>query len=488
MDVQMLQVAEAVAREKGVEESLVIEAMEQAIKTAARRTYGEKNVHAKLNRETGSMDLFHVRTVVEEVEDELNELTLDTAKELDPEAEIGSEYRESLAPIELGRIAAQTAKQVINQKIREAERDRVVAEYEERVGELMTGIVKRVERGNVYVDLGRGEAVMYREDMLPRESYRQGDRVRVYLREVRNQPKGPLVFVSRSDAGMVQRLFEQEVPEIQDGLVVIQAIARDPGSRTKMAVISNDAAVDPVGACVGMRGSRVQAVVNELHGEKIDIIEWTPDTVSFVVNALAPAEIERVLMDEDSNTIEVATAEDQLAIAIGRRGQNVRLASELTGWQIEIMTAGEEHEKRAGELSAARALFQDTLDIDEGFSTLLCNEGFLSLENLAYCAIEDLTAIDGLDEEMSHELQNRARNKLLQQELGKQESAEIEESLLKLPNMSDELAAELAVRGIGTAEAMADAGVDDLQGIEKADREQLEALILAAREACGWFD
>ncbi len=488
MDVQMLQVAEAVAREKGVEEDLVIEAMEQAIKTAARRTYGEKNVQAKINRETGGMDLFHVRTVVEEVEDELNELTLEQAKELDPEVEIGTEFRESLPPIEMGRIAAQTAKQVINQKIREAERDRVVAEYEPRVGELMTGIVKRVERGNVYVDLGRGEAVMYREDMLPRESYRQGDRVRVYLREVRNQPKGPLVFVSRSDAGMVQRLFEQEVPEIQDGLVTIQAIARDPGSRTKMAVISNDAAVDPVGACVGMRGSRVQAVVNELHGEKIDIIEWTPDTVSFVVNALAPAEIERVLMDEDTNTIEVATAEDQLAIAIGRRGQNVRLASELTGWQIEIMTAGEEHEKRASELAAAKELFQSTLDIDEDFSALLCGEGFLSLENLAYCAIEELTAIDALDDETAHELQNRARNTLLQQELGKQESAEVEESLLKLPEMSEALAAELAVRGIGTAEAMADAGLDDLQDIEHADREALEALILAAREACGWFD
>jgi len=488
MEVQMLQVAEAVAREKGVDEELVIEAMEQAIKTAARRTYGDKDVEATLNRETGAMDLFHVRTVVEEVEEELNELSLEQGRELDPAAEIGTQFKETLPAIEMGRIAAQTAKQVINQKIREAERDRVVAEYEPRVGELITGIVKRVERGNVYVDLGRGEAVMYREDLLPRESYRQGDRVRAYLREVRNQPKGPLVFISRSDAGMVQRLFEQEVPEVQDGLVVIQAIARDPGSRTKMAVISNDAGVDPVGACVGMRGARVQAVVNELHGEKIDIIEWTPDTVSFVVNALAPAEIERVLVDEDSNTIEVATSEDQLAIAIGRRGQNVRLASELTGWKIEIMTAGEERKKRVEEFDTARQAFEEHLDIDEGFATLLCNEGFLSLENLAYCSQEELIAIEGLDEDTSHELQTRARNYLLQQELGKQETAEIEESLLSLDGMSEELAAELAIRGIGTAEALADAGVDDLTSIEHATREELEAFIVAAREACGWFD
>ncbi len=488
MNVQMLQVVQAVAREKGVEEELVIDAMEQAIKTAARRTYGDKNVETTIDRETGEMKLCHVRTAVEEVEDEENEVTLEAAREMDANAEIGTEFREPLPPIELGRIAAQTAKQVINQKIREAERDRVVAEFEPRVGELITGIVKRVERGNVYVDLGRGEAVMYREDLLPRESYRRGDRVRAYLREVRNQPKGPLVFISRADAGMVQRLFEQEVPEIQDGLVVIQAIARDPGSRTKIAVISNDPAVDPVGACVGMRGARVQAVVNELHGEKIDIIEWTPDTVTFVVNALAPAEIERVLVDEENNTIEVAVAEDQLAIAIGRRGQNVRLAGDLTGWSIEIMTAGEEREKRTAELDAARAMFQEFLDIDESFSTLLCNEGFISMENLAYCTIEELTAIEGLDEDTAHELQNRARNTLLQQELGRQERVKIEDSLLQLPDMNSELADQLAAHGIGSAQALADAALDELEGVEGASREQLEAMILAAREACGWFD
>lgn len=488
MKMEMLQVADAVAREKGVEQELVIEAMEQALRTAARRTYGNKHVEADIDRLTGEISLYHVRTVVEEVEDEENELTLEAGRELDSKAEIGTEFKESLPPIELGRIAAQTAKQVINQKIREAERERVIEEYEPRVGELITGIVKRVERGNVYVDLGRGEAVMYREDLLPRESYRQGDRVRAYLREVRNQPKGPLVFVSRSDAGMVQRLFEQEVPEIQDGIITIQAIARDPGSRSKIAVISSDPAVDPVGACVGMRGARVQAVVNELHGEKIDIIEWTPDPATFVVNALAPAEIERVLVDEEKGSIDVAVTEDQLAIAIGRRGQNVRLASELSGWNIEIMTTGEERDKRAAEAGAAKTLFQQALDVDENFAALLCAEGFIGLEDLAYCNIEELAGIEGLDEEIAQELQKRARNGLLHEALGKEGAEDVDERLLGLEGMTEEIATLLAGCGITTAEALADAAIDELDGMEGVSREQLEGFILAAREACGWFD
>jgi len=331
MSVDMMQVADAVAREKSVDRELVIDAMEQAIKTAARRTYGTKALDAKMNQTSGEICLFHVRTVVEDVEDEENELSLEEAVGIQADAEIGTKFRAPLPSIELGRIAAQTAKQVINQKIREAERNRIVAEYEPQVGEIITGIVKRVERGNVYVDLGRGEAVMYREDLLPRESYRQGDRVRAYLREVRNQPKGALVFISRADAGMVLKLFEQEVPEIQDDLVTIQAISRDPGSRSKIAVISMEPGIDPVGACVGMRGARVQAIVNELHGERVDIIEWTENPAEFVVNALSPAEVERVLVDEENNTIEVAVNEENLAIAIGKRGQNVRLASALYG-------------------------------------------------------------------------------------------------------------------------------------------------------------
>jgi len=489
MNVEMLQVADAVAREKSVERELVLEAMEQALKTAARRTYPGKNIIAEIDRTTGEIRLFHVRTVVEEVEEELNDLTLEQAKELDADAEIGSEFRESLPPIPLGRIEAQTAKQVINQKIREAERDRVIAEYEPRVGELITGIVKRVERGNVYVDLGRGEAVMYREDLLPRETFRQGDRVRAYLREVRNQAKGPLVFISRSDAGMVMRLFEQEVPEIQDGTVSVQAIARDPGSRSKIAVISTDVAVDPVGACVGMRGARVQAVVNELHGEKIDIIEWTEDPAAFVVNALAPAEIERVLVDESSNTIEVAVSDENLAIAIGRRGQNVRLASELSGWNIELMSTGEEKERRQEEVVKARNSFQQGLDVDEDFAAVLVGEGFYSLEELAYCDVADIAAIEGLDEDVATELQNRARNALLDQALQKNETeGDAGVSLLDLAGMTREIAEQLAALEMVTVDALADAGVDELENIEGLSREQAEALIITAREASGWFD
>ena len=491
MNVEILQVADAVAREKSVDRELVLEAMEQALKTAARRTYPGKNVEATIDRATGEIKLFHLRTVVEDdqVEEEENELTLEQGKELDAEAEIGTEFRDPLPPIELGRIAAQTAKQVINQKIREAERDRVIAEYEPRVGELITGIVKRVERGNVYVDLGRGEAVMYREDLLPRETFRQGDRVRAYLREVRNQPKGPLVFISRSDAGMVLRLFEQEVPEIQDGVVAIQAIARDPGSRSKIAVISTDPSIDPVGACVGMRGARVQAVVNELHGEKIDIIEWTEDPAAFVVNALAPAEIERVLVDEATNTIEVAVSEENLAIAIGRRGQNVRLASELSGWNIELMSSGEEKERRHEEVAKAKEAFQEGLDVDEEFATVLVNEGFFSLEELAYCSVEDITAIEGLDEELAHELQKRARNVLLDQALHQAEGeGEGSISLLDLEGMTREIAEQLAAREMATVSALADAAADELEDIEGLSSEQANALIIAAREASGWFD
>ncbi|MBL4774702.1 MAG: transcription termination/antitermination protein NusA [Mariprofundus sp.] len=488
MNVEMLQVADAVAREKSVERELVLEAMEQALKTAARRTYPGKNVEAAIDRTTGEIRLCHVRTVVEEVEEEENDLTLEQGQELDADAAIGAEFRSALAPITLGRIEAQTAKQVINQKIREAERDRVIAEYESRVGELITGIVKRVERGNVYVDLGRGEAVMYREDLLPRETFRQGDRVRVYLREVRNQSKGPLVFVSRSDAGMVLRLFEQEVPEVQEGTVAIQAIARDPGSRSKIAVISTDPSVDPVGACVGMRGARVQAVVNELHGEKIDIIEWTEDPAAFVVNALAPAEIERVLVDEASNTIEVAVSDENLAIAIGRRGQNVRLASELSGWKIELMSTGEEKERRVEEVAKARLIFQEGLDVDADFAAILVGEGFYSMDELAYCAVEDISAIEGLDDEMAAELQNRARNTLLDAALKQGESTdETHITLLDLSGMTREIAEQLTAREMSSVDALADAAVDEIEDIEGLSRELAEALIIAAREAAGWF-
>ncbi|MFC1567717.1 transcription termination/antitermination protein NusA, partial [Pseudomonadota bacterium] len=318
----------------------------------------------------------------------------------------------------------------------------------------------------------------------------QGDRVRAYLREVRNQPKGPLVFISRSDAGMVQKLFEQEVPEIQDGLIAIQAIARDPGSRSKIAVISTDPSIDPVGACVGMRGARVQAVVNELHGEKIDIIEWTEDPAAFVVNALAPAEIERVMVDEERNTIEVACNEDNLAIAIGRRGQNVRLASELSGWNVEIMSTGEEQQKRTVEIETAKVDFQAGLDVDEDFASLLISEGFVTLDDLAYCAVEDIASIEGLDAELALEIQKRARNALLDKAMQAGESKEGEGtiSLLELEGMTREVAEQLAAREMATVAALADAAVDEIEDIEGLSRDQAEALILAAREACGWFE
>jgi len=493
MNADMLAVADAVAREKSVERELVLESMEQALKTAARRTYGTKAVEANIDRLTGDISLYHVRTVVEEVEDEENELNLDEGKAIDATADIGFAFREPLEPIILDRVAAQTAKQVINQKIREAERARVVAEYEPRVGEIVVGIVKRVERGNVYVDLGRGEGVMYREDLLPRESFRQGDRVRTYLREVRNQPKGALVYLSRADAGMVLKLFEQEVPEIQDGLVTIQAISRDPGSRSKIAVISTDVGVDPVGACVGMRGSRVQAIVNELHGEKVDIIEWTEDPAAFVVNALAPAEIERVLVDEDNGSIEVAVAEDQLAIAIGRRGQNVRLASELTGWNIEIMTLGDEKQKREDEIQAAKDAFTAGLDIDEDFSLLLINEGFMSLSDLAYCGVAELTGIEGLEEELALEIQKRARDSLLASALV-EDSEDGEDGpkklvgLMDVAGMTGEIAEALTLQEVVSANALADAASDEIEAIAGVDEDQLNTLIIAAREACGWFE
>jgi len=491
MGMEMLQVADAVAREKSVDRELVLQAMESALKTAARRTYGNRNVEPVIDRKTGEIQLFHIRMVVKEVEDEENELTLEDGRKIDPAAELGTQFRDELPPIELGRIAAQTAKQVINQKIREAERARVVAEYESRVGELIAGIVKRVERGNVYVDLGRGEAVMFREDLLARETFRQGDRVRAYLREVRNQPVGPLLILSRADAGMVQRLFEQEVPEIQDGIVEIQAIARDPGSRTKIAVISKDPSVDPVGACVGMRGARVQAVVNELHGEKIDIIEWTPDPATFVINAMAPAAIERVLVDEEKQSIEVAVSEDQLAIAIGKRGQNVHLASDLSGWNIEIMTTGQEHERRQAEVEHGIRIFHEVLDMDKDFASYLASEGFLSLEDVAYCPLDELAALEGLDEGLAIELQKRARDSLLEKALAKEKpemAVEIEPSLLNVPGVTDAIAQHLAERGVGTAEALADASIDELADLKGLEQVELESLILAAREACGWFD
>ncbi|RME80942.1 MAG: transcription termination/antitermination protein NusA, partial [Zetaproteobacteria bacterium] len=425
------------------------------------------------------------------VEDPLNELSLEEARKIKPDAEVGDELREELPTTEIhefGRIMAQSVKQALAQRLREVEAERVYEEYAPRVGELTTGIVKKVERGNVYLDLGRTEAVMYREDCIPRETFRQGDRVRVYIREVRKHGRGPQVIVSRTDAGMLLRLFEQEVPEIQEGLVEIKAVAREPGVRAKVAVASNDPMIDPVGACVGARGARVQAVTNELHGERIDIIEWSEDPAVFVVNALAPAEIERVLIDEARHTIEVTVREDQLATAIGRNGLNVRLASQLTGWEIDVITVAEEQQRRQEEIERAKAEF-GKLGVEEPRIEALVAEGFLTIEDLAYCELEELVGIDGMDEEEAHALQTKARDWLLKEEMAKaaQEAGE-GMPLDALEGLPGELAEKLIAHGIRTVEELAEAELEDFADFDEADRKALESWIIEARRKCGWFD
>ena len=381
---ELLQIADAVAREKAIDRGIVIAAMEDAIQKAARSRYGsETEVRAEINPKTGEMKLSRLLLVVDQVENDSTQIALDDAKRRNPAAQVGDYIAEALPPLEYGRIAAQSAKQVIVQKVREAERDRQYQEYKDRIGDIVNGIVKRVEYGNVVVDLGRGEAIVRRDEMLPREVFRNGDRIRAYIYDVRREARGPQIFLSRTHPQFMAKLFAQEVPEIYDGIVEVKAVARDPGSRAKIAVISRDSSVDPVGACVGMRGSRVQAVVNELQGEKIDIIPWTHDPANFVVNALAPAEVAKVVLDEDRQRMEVVVPDQQLSLAIGRRGQNVRLASQLTGWDIDIVTEQEESENRQAEFEKRTKLFVDSLNVDEVVGQLLASEGFTSVEELA---------------------------------------------------------------------------------------------------------
>src|SRR5213075_2974874 len=386
---ELLQIADAVAREKAIDRSIVIAAMEDAIQKAARSRYGsETEVRAEINAKTGEMRLSRLLLVVDQVENDATQIALEDAKKRNPAAQVGDYIAEALPPLEYGRIAAQSAKQVIVQKVREAERDRQYQEFKDRIGDIVNGIVKRVEYGNVVVDLGRGEAIVRRDELLPRETFRTGDRLRAYIYDVREEPRGPQIFLSRTANDFMAALFSQEVPEIYDGIIEIKAVARDPGSRAKIAVISNDSSIDPVGACVGMRGSRVQAVVAELQGEKIDIIQWNQDPATFVVNGLAPAEVTKVVLDEDSGRIEVVVPDDQLSLAIGRRGQNVRLASQLTGWTIDILTEAEESERRTEEFRTRSQLFIDALDIDEVIAHLLVTEGFGSLEEVAFVPVE----------------------------------------------------------------------------------------------------
>src|SRR5712672_211287 len=410
---ELLQVADTVARDKGIDRDEVLEAMEQAIQKAGRSKYGQEyDIRAEIDRRNGEIRLLRFREVVDAVENEATQRPLAAAQRLNAEAEIGDFITDPLPPIDFGRIAAQTAKQVIVQKVRDAERKRRYNEFKDRVGEIVNGLVKRVEFGNIVVDLRRAEAMLRRDELLPRESFRQGERVRAFVYDVRQEPRGPQIFLSRTHPQFMAKLFAQEVPEIYDGIIEIKAVARDPGSRAKIAVISRDSGIDPVGACVGMRGSRVQAVVGELQGEKIDIIPWSGDPATFVVNALAPAEVAKVVMDEEQRRIEVVVPDDQLSLAIGRRGQNVRLASQLTGWDIDILTEAEESERRTEEFAERNKAFMEALDIDEMAAQLLTSEGFASVEELAFVPTEELAEIEGFDANTAAELQDRARHAL----------------------------------------------------------------------------
>ena len=505
---ELIQIADAVAREKSIEKALVIEAMEDALARAARSRYGhETNVRAEINPSTGETRLWRLLEVVEELEDDATQIALSEARHRNPEAEIGDFMSEPLPPIDFGRVAAMAAKQVITQKVREAERDRQYEDFKDRMGEIINGIVKRVEYGHVIVDLGKAEAIIRRDQQLPRENYRNGDRVRAYIMDVRREPRGPQIFLSRAHPQFMAKLFEQEVPEVYDGVIEIRAVARDPGSRAKIGVMSNDSGIDPVGACVGMRGSRVQAVVNELGGEKIDIVPWNENDATFVVNALAPAEVAKVVLDEELERIEVVVPDEQLSLAIGRRGQNVRLASQLTGYEIDIMTEEEESAKRQEEFRVRSELFMSGLDVDDMMAGLLVSEGFATIEEIAFVGVEELMDIDGLDEETAEELQARARdfieaeNKKLDErrkELG------VADDILEMEGLDLKMIVTLGENDVKSVEDLAGCATDDLTGwTERVDGERkhyegmLEAykikpetaedLIMRARVVAGWI-
>ncbi|WP_422369204.1 transcription termination factor NusA [Pelagibius sp.] len=479
---ELLQVADAVAREKSIERDEVLEAMEQAISKAGRAKYGhEHDIRAEIDRKSGEVRLRRYREITDEVENEFTQILTKDAQERQDGVGPGDFIIEDLPPIDLGRIAAQTAKQVIVQKVREAERKRQYDEYQGRVGEVVNGIVKRNEFGNVTVDLGRAEALMRRDETLPRESFRTGDRVRGYIYDVREEQRGPQIFVSRSHPQFMAKLFAQEVPEIYDGIIELKAVARDPGSRAKIAVISYDSSIDPVGACVGMRGSRVQAVVSELQGEKIDIIPWSEDTATFVVNALAPAEVSKVVLDEDQGRIEVVVPDDQLSLAIGRRGQNVRLASILTGWDIDIMTEETESKRRQDEFRDRSQMFIDALDVDDVIAHLLVAEGFMSLEQVAFVPVAELAQIEGFDEEVAEELRARARTHLEEMDRVNEERRRelgVSDELTEMEGISPTLLVALGEQGVQSLDDLADLSADELRFVSSALRGEhsLEAM------------
>ena len=506
---ELMQIADAVAREKLIDKQIVIDAMADSIEKAAKSRYGlETDIRVEVNQQTGEIKLQRLLEVVETVEDHETQIDLESAKAKNDAAKIGDHIGELLPPMDFGRIAAQSAKQVIVQKVRDAERDRQFDEFKDRVGEIINGTVKRVEYGNVIVDLGRAEAIIRRDELIPRETYRYGDRVRAYIYDVRREQRGPQIFLSRTHPQFMAKLFQMEVPEIYDGVIEIRSVARDPGSRAKIAVISNDSGIDPVGACVGMRGSRVQAVVGELQGEKIDIIPWSEDAAGFIVNALQPAEVAKVVLDEDKERIEVVVPDEQLSLAIGRRGQNVRLASQLTGWDIDILTEEEESNRRQSEFNTHTNTFVEALNVDEMVAQLLASEGFTDLEEVAYVEPDEIAMIEGFDEETAAELQARAREFLEKQEQQLDEERKalgVQDDLREVPGMTTPMMLSLAKseEEIKSLEDFAGSVADDLLGwSERKDGEvirhtgaldqyglsrvQVDEMIMAARLQAGW--
>ena len=515
---ELLTIADAVAREKNIDKEIVVEAIEEAIQKGAKSRYGaHHDIRAKIDIKSGEMALTrHVTIVADDwqPEDELEEFNdsamvrLTDASKRDPEAFVGKEYVENLPPFEFGRVQTQMARQVVTGKVRDAERANQYEEFKDRVGEIVNGTVKRVEYGNTVVDLGRGEGIMRRNDSIPREVFNIGDRIRTYIYDVRAEAKGPQVMLSRSHPGFMAKLFAQEVPEVYDGVIEIRAAARDAGSRAKMAVLSNDSSIDPVGACVGMRGSRVQAVVAELQGEKIDIIQWNPDEPTFIVNALAPAEVSKVVLDEEADRVEVVVPDEQLSLAIGRRGQNVRLASQLTGWQIDIITESQDSERRQREFSERTVLFQEALDVDEVIAQLLVTEGFATVEDLAFVEPYEISDIEGFDEDTAEELQARARDFLDRQAAildAKRVELGVLDEVMAVPGVTGAIAVALGEGGVKTVEDLADLATDEIRGgyeVKNGERtkvsgvlesfnlaqEEAEMLILQARVAAGWID
>jgi transcription termination/antitermination protein NusA len=504
---ELLQIADAVAREKSIDRQIVLASMEDAMQKAARSRYGqETEVRAEINPKTGEVRFSRLLLVVDQVDNDATQIALSEARKRNPAAQEGDWIAETLPPFDFGRIAAQSAKQVIVQKVRDAERDRQYQEFKDRIGEIVNGVVKRVEYGNVIVDLGRGEATIRRDEMIPREQFRPGDRVRAYIYDVRREQRGPQIFLSRTHPQFMAKLFRQEVPEIYDSVIEVKAVARDPGSRAKIAVISRDSSIDPVGACVGMRGSRVQAVVNELQGEKIDIIPWSPDAATFIVNALQPAEVVKVVLDEDSERIEVVVPDDQLSLAIGRRGQNVRLASQLTGWDIDIMTEAEESERRQKEFVERTNAFMRALDVDEVVGQLLASEGFRSVEELAFVEPSELASIEGFDQDTAAEIQERARAYLarIEGELdARRKDLGVADELRDVAGVTTAMLVKLGENDVKTLEDLAGCATDDLVGWSErkngetvkhaglldgleVSRDEAEAMIMAARIKAGW--